>query len=153
MEKPSAEPAHQTRIELNIVAAASLVHIGVAALSNQELMFLQDLASAAHWARTRSALESRLRNTDFRWPIVEANGTPERAVAMFCHKYQMLTGATAVIITPEAHAVLEPWLSSQDIAHWITLETLSGASSHGDNKKELWQRVMQRWIGLNKPSG
>ena len=43
------------RIELNVVATSSLVHLGEVPLSAQELRFLQDLASALHWTRARSA--------------------------------------------------------------------------------------------------
>ena len=43
----------QVRIELNVVATSGLIHLGETPLSAQELRFLQDLASALHWARTR----------------------------------------------------------------------------------------------------
>ena len=70
------------RIELNVVATSALIHLSENPLSAQELRFLQDLAGALHWARTRSALDERARNSEFRWPIVEATGTPERAIAV-----------------------------------------------------------------------
>ena len=132
------------RIELNVVATSSMVHLGEVPLSAQELKFLQDLASAVHWARSRSGLEDKLRNAEFRWPIVEAAGTPERAVAVFCQKHQMLTGEMPVLITPAAQAALTPWISAET-SHWIIIDTLAEASSQGAAKKKLWQDVMQRF--------
>jgi hypothetical protein len=136
------------RIELNVVATSSMVHLGEVPLSAQELRFLQDLASALHWMRTRSALNDKLRNTEFRWPIVEAAGTPERAVAVFCQKHQMLSGETPVLITPAAQAALSPWISAET-SHWIVVETLSDVSSQGVAKRALWQQVMQ-CLGASK---
>ena len=130
------------RIELNVVATSALIHLSENPLSAQELRFLQDLAGALHWARTRSALDERARNSEFRWPIVEATGTPERAIAVFCQKHQMLSGEIAVLITPGAQAILTPWIKDE-ASHWIAVETLSGASSNGDAKRALWLQVMQ----------
>ena len=146
---PSQEAAESSidsavRIDLNVVATSSMVHLGEAPLSAQELKFLQDLASAVHWARSRSGLEDKLRNAEFRWPIVEAAGTPERAVAVFCQKHQMLTGEMPVLITPAAQAALTPWISAET-SHWIIIDTLAEASSRGAAKKTLWQDVMQRF--------
>lgn len=130
------------RIELNVVATSALIHLSENPLSAQELRFLQDLAGALHWARTRSALDERARNSEFRWPIVEATGTPERAIAVFCQKHQMLSGEIAVLITPGAQAILMPWIKDE-ASHWIAVETLSGASSNGDAKRALWLQAMQ----------
>ena len=130
------------RIELNVVATSALIHLSENPLSAQELRFLQDLAGALHWARTRSALDERARNSEFRWPIVEATGTPERAIAVFCQKHQMLSGEIAVLITPGAQAILTPWIKDE-ASHWIAVETLSGASSNGDAKRALWLQAMQ----------
>ena len=129
-------------IELNVVATPTLIHLSENPLSAQELRFLQDLAGALHWARTRSALEEKPRNTEFRWPIVEASGTPERAIAVFCQKHQILSGEIAVLITPGAQAILTPWIKDE-ACHWIAVETLSGASSNGDAKRALWLQAMQ----------
>ena len=147
--EPSQEAAESSidsavRIDLNVVATSSMVHLGEVPLSAQELKFLQDLASAVHWARSRSGLEDKLRNAEFRWPIVEAAGTPERAVAVFCQKHQMLTGEMPVLITPAAQAALTPWISAET-SHWIIIDTLAEASSQGAAKKTLWQDVMQRF--------
>ena len=147
--EPSQEAAESSidsavRIDLNVVATSSMVHLGEVPLSAQELKFLQDLASAVHWARSRSGLEDKLRNAEFRWPIVEAAGTPERAVAVFCQKHQMLTGEMPVLITPAAQAALTPWISAET-SHWIIIATLAEASSQGAAKKTLWQDVMQRF--------
>ena len=146
--EPSQEAAELSidsavRFDLNVVATSSMVHLGEVPLSAQELKFLQDLASAVHWARSRSGLEDKLRNAEFRWPIVEAAGTPERAVAVFCQKHQMLTGEMPVLITPAAQAALTPWISAET-SHWIIIDTLAEASSQGSAKKTLWQDVMQR---------
>ena len=146
--EPSQEAADSSidtavRFDLNVVATSSMVHLGEVPLSAQELKFLQDLASAVHWARSRSGLEDKLRNAEFRWPIVEAAGTPERAVAVFCQKHQMLTGEKPVLITPAAQAALTPWISAET-SHWIIIDTLAEASSQGSAKKTLWQDVMQR---------
>lgn len=146
--EPSQDAAESSsvssvRIELNVVATSSLVHLGEVPLSAQELRFLQDLASALHWARARSALNDKLRNTEFRWPIVEAAGTPERAVAVFCQKHQMLSGETPVLITPATQAALSPWISAET-SHWIPIETLGEVSGQGAAKRALWQQVMQR---------
>jgi hypothetical protein len=130
------------RIELNVVATSALIHLSENPLSAQELRFLQDLAGALHWARTRSALDERARISEFRWPIVEATGTPERAIAVFCQKHQMLSGEIAVLITPSAQAILTPWIKDE-ASHWIAVETLSGASSNGDAKRALWLQAMQ----------
>ncbi len=130
------------RIELNVVATSALIHLSENPLSAQELRFLQDLAGALHWARTRSALDERARNSEFRWPLVEATGTPERAIAVFCRKYQMLSGEIAVLTTPGARAILMPWIKDE-ASHWITVETLSGASGNGDAKRTLWLQAMQ----------
>ena len=138
------------RIELNVVATSSMVHLGEVPLSAQELRFLQDLASALHWARARSALNDKLRNTEFRWPIVEAAGTPERAVAVFCQKHQMLSGEMPVLITPAAQAALTPWISAET-SHWIPIETLGEVSGQGAAKRALWQQVMQ-CLGSSKSS-
>ena len=54
------------RIELNVVATSALIHLSENPLSAQELRFLQDLAGALHWARTRIALDERARNSEFR---------------------------------------------------------------------------------------
>ena len=147
--EPSQEAAESSidsavRIDLNVVATSSMVHLGEVPLSAQELKFLQDLASAVHWARSRSGLEDKLRNAEFRWPIVEAAGTPERAVAVFCQKHQMLTGEMPVLMTPAAQAALTPWISAET-SHWIIIATLAEASSQGAAKKTLWQDVMQRF--------
>ena len=147
--EPSQEAAESSidsavRIDLNVVATSSMVHLGEVPLSAQELKFLQDLAGAVHWARSRSGLEDKLRNAEFRWPIVEAAGTPERAVAVFCQKHQMLTGEMPVLITPAAQAALAPWISAET-SHWIIIDTLAEASSQGAAKKTLWQDVMQRF--------
>ena len=146
--EPSQDAAESSsvssvRIELNVVATSSMVHLGEVPLSAQELRFLQDLASALHWARARSALNDKLHNTEFRWPIVEAAGTPERAVAVFCQKHQMLSGETPVLITPATQAALTPWISAET-SHWIPIETLGEVSGQGAAKRALWQQVMQR---------
>lgn len=151
--EPSQDAAESSsvsslRIELNVVATSSMVHLGEVPLSAQELRFLQDLASALHWARAHSALNDKLRNTEFRWPIVEAAGTPERAVAVFCQKHQMLSGEMPVLITPAAQAALTPWISAET-SHWIVVETLSDVSSQGVAKRALWQQVMQ-CLGASK---
>ena len=130
------------RIELNVVATSTLIHLSKNPLSLQELRFLQDLASALHWARTRIALDERARNSEFRWPIVEVTGTPKRAIAVFCQKHRMLSGDIAVLITPGAQAILTPWIKDE-ACHWIAVETLSGASSNGDAKRALWLQAMQ----------
>ena len=146
--EPSQDVAESTsgssvHIELNVAATSSLVHLGEVPLSAQELRFLQDLASALHWTRARDALNDKLRNTEFRWPIVEAAGTPERAVAVFCQKHQMLSGETPVLITPAAQAALTPWISAET-SHWIPIETLGEVSGQGAAKRALWQQLMQR---------
>ena len=130
------------RIELNVVATPTLIHLSENRLSAQELRFLQDLAGALHWARTRSALEEKPHNSEFRWPIVEASGTPERAIAVFFQKHQILSGEIAVLITPGAQAILSPWIKDE-ACHWIAVETLSGTSSNGDAKRALWLQAMQ----------
>lgn len=132
----------QVRIDLNVVATSGLIHLGEKPLSAQELRFLQDLAGALHWARTRSGLDERVRNSEFRWPIVEATGTPERAIAVFCQKHQLLSGEIAVLITPGAQAILTPWINDE-ASHWISVETLGEASSSGDAKRALWLQAMQ----------
>ena len=87
-------------------------------------------------------LEEKPHNSEFRWPIVEASGTPERAIAVFCQKHQILSGEIAVLITPGAKAILTPWIKDE-ACHWIAVETLTGASSNGDAKRALWLQVMQ----------
>ena len=101
----------QVRIELNVVATSGLIHLGETPLSAQELRFLQDLASALHWARTRKRLDERLRNSQLLWPIVEVTGTPQRAITVFCQKHHLFSDETAVLITPGAQAVSRPGLT------------------------------------------
>ena len=132
----------QVRIELNVVATSGLIHLGETPLSAQELRFLQDLASALHWARTRKRLDERLRNSQLLWPIVEATGTPQRAITVFCQKHHLFSDETAVLITPGAQAVLAPWVNNET-SHWIRVETLDEASSSGAVKRALWLQAMQ----------
>ena len=130
------------RIELNVVATSTLIHLSKNPLSLQELRFLKDLASALHWARTRKRLDERLRNSQLLWPIVEATGTPQRAITVFCQKHHMFSDETAVLITPGAQAVLAPWVNNET-SHWIRVETLDEASSSGAVKRALWLQAMQ----------
>jgi hypothetical protein len=86
-------------------------------------------------------LSGSLRNTDFRWPIVEAAGTPERAIAVFCNKHGLLSAKMVVLITAAGLDQLTPWIND-DIDHWHTLDSLTEASSHGLAKRALWQHIV-----------
>lgn len=130
----------QVTIGLSVVITPSLVHVGETPLSVQELRFLQDLANAVHWSKTQTMLSESVRNTDFRWPIVEASGTPERAIAMFCNKHELLSAKTVVLITTAGLGQLAPWIND-DINHWHTLDSLAEASSQGLAKRALWQHI------------
>jgi hypothetical protein len=105
------------------------------------LRFLQDIAGAAQWVMRRSTLKGAVRNSEFRWPIVEATGTPERAIAVFCEKHGMLSRSTAVLVSTGAAAVLKPWLSAST-EHWLAVDVLAQTLTQGDAKRALWQRVI-----------
>ena len=129
------------RIELNFVATPALTYVGETELSALELRFLQDVAGAAHWVTTRSALTGVVRNSEFRWPIVEAAGTPERAVTVFCEKHGLLSRSTAVLVSAGAARLLKPWLSAST-EHWLEVDVLAQTLTQGDAKRGLWQRVI-----------
>lgn len=129
------------RIELNFVATPALIYVGETELSALELRFLQDIAGAAQWVMRRSPLKGAVRNSEFRWPIVEAAGTPERAIAVFCEKHGMVSRSTAVLVSTGAAAVLKPWLSAST-EHWLAVDVLAQTLTQGDAKRALWQRVI-----------
>lgn len=141
--QPDAPASAPVRIELNFVATPALIYVGEAELSALELRFLQDVAGAAHWVMSRSPLKGTLRNNQFRWPIVEATGTPERAVRVFCEKHGMLSRSTAVLVSIGAAAVLKPWLSERT-EHWLDVDVLAQTLTQGDAKRRLWRRVIER---------
>ena len=137
-----ASTQSQVRIELTVVGAASLVYLSPSALSNVEMRFLQDLAGAIHWVGKRIALTDKVHSSEFRWPIVEATGTPERTVAVFCEKHRLFETTTTVLASPEALTQLSPWIKG-DTGHWLPIDELVQAAANGDAKKALWQRVLQ----------
>ena len=138
---PQPEAPAPVRIELNFVATPALIYVGETELSALELRFLQDIAGAAQWAMRRSTLKGAVRNSEFRWPIVEATGTPERAIAVFCEKHGMLSRSTAVLVSTGAAAVLKPWLSAST-EHWLAVDVLAQTLTQGAAKRALWQRVI-----------
>lgn len=129
-------------IELSFVATPSLVWVGEGPLSELELRFLQDLASALHQAATGGPWKDRVRNSDFRWPIVEASGTPERAVTVFCEKHRMLTPNTAVIGCTGALDTLKRWLGD-NTSHWLTVDALAQIAARGESKQALWKQLSE----------
>jgi hypothetical protein len=132
-------------IELSFVATPSLVWVGDGPLSDLELRFLQDLAAALHQATTGARLKEPVRNSDFRWPIVEASGTPERAVTVFCEKHQMLSPNTAVIGSTKATETLKKWLGD-NASHWLTVDALAQTAARGESKRALWQRLLEHLL-------
>jgi hypothetical protein len=132
-------------IELSFVATPSLVWVGDGPLSDLELRFLQDLAAALHQATTGARLKEPVRNSDFRWPIVEASGTPERAVTLFCEKHQMLSPNTAVIGSTKATETLKKWLGD-NASHWLTVDALAQTAARGESKRALWQRLLEHLL-------
>ena len=94
MPQSDAPPSAPLRIELNFVATPALTYVGETELSTLELRFVQDVASAAQWVATRSALKGTVRNSEFRWPI-GGGGTPERAITVFCEKHGLLSRSAA----------------------------------------------------------
>lgn len=137
----SAEAA----IALSFVATPLLVYVGEAPLSELELRFFQDLAGALHRAATGEPLKAKAGNSEFRWPIVETSGTPERAVAVFCDKYRLLSPATAVLGSSGALNTLKQWLADAP-DHWQAMDGLAKAASHGDIKRALWHKLLQRML-------
>ena len=129
-------------IELSFVATPSLVWIGDGPLSDLELRFLQDLAAALHQATTGARLKEPVHNSDFRWPIVEASGTPERAVTVFCEKHQMLSPNTAVIGSTKATETLKRWLGD-NASHWLTVDALAQTAARGESKRALWKQLFE----------
>lgn len=138
---PQPEAPAPVRIELNFVATPALIYVGETELSALELRFLQDVAGAAQWVMNRSPLKNAVRNSQFRWPIVEAAGTPERAITVFCEKHDMFSRSTAVLVSTGAAAVLKPWLSAST-EHWLAVDVLAQTLTQGDAKRALWQRVI-----------
>jgi hypothetical protein len=138
---PQPEAPAPVRVELNFVATPALIYVGETELSALELRFLQDVAGAAQWVMNRSPLKNAVRNSQFRWPIVEAAGTPERAITVFCEKHDMLSRSTAVLVSTGAAAVLKPWLSAST-DHWLAVDALAQTLTQGDAKRALWQRVI-----------
>ena len=132
-------------IELSFVATPSLVWVGDGPLSDLELRFLQDLTAALHQATTGARLKEPVRNSDFRWPIVEASGTPERAVTVFCEKHQMLSPNTAVIGSTKATETLKKWLGD-NASHWLTVDALAQTAARGESKRALWQRLLEHLL-------
>lgn len=141
VEAAESSSAQGISIDLFVVATPGVIFVSESAASAQELRFLQDLANAVYWANTRIVLKEKVRNSEFRWPIVEATGTPKRAVAVFLQKHKMLASTTAVIITPTAKSILEPWVS-ENIAHWNELEGLGVVMAKGEAKRRFWSRVL-----------
>ena len=135
-----ASTSAPVRIELNFVATPAMIYVGETELSALELRFLQDVAGAAQWVKSRSPLKGTVRNNAFRWPIVEATGTPERAVTVFCEKHGMLSRSTAVLVSTGAAAALKPWLSAST-EHWLEVDVLAQTLTQGDAKRGLWRRV------------
>lgn len=132
-------------IELSFVATPSLVWVGDGPLSDLELRFLQDLAAALHQATTGARLKEPVHNSDFRWPIVEASGTPERAVSVFCEKHQMLSPNTAVIGSTKAMETLKKWLGD-NASHWLTVDALAQTAARGESKRALWQQLLEHLL-------
>jgi hypothetical protein len=129
-------------IELSFVATPSLVWVGDGPLSDLELRFLQDLTAALHQATTGARLKEPVHNSDFRWPIVEASGTPERAVTVFCEKHQMLSPNTAVIGSTKATETLKRWLGD-NASHWLTVDALAQTAARGESKRALWKQLFE----------
>ena len=132
-------------IELSFVATPSLVWIGDGPLSDLELRFLQDLAAALHQAITGARLKEPVHNSDFRWPIVEASGTPERAVTVFCEKHQMLSPNTAVIGSTKATETLKKWLGD-NTSHLLAVDALAQTAARGESKRALWQQLLEHLL-------
>jgi hypothetical protein len=132
-------------IELSFVATSSLVWVGDGPLSDLELRFLQDLAAALHQATTGARLNDPVRNSDFRWPIVEASGTPERAVTVFCEKHQMLSPNTAVIGSTKAMETLKRWLGD-GAGHWLTVDAVAQTAARGESKRVLWKQLLEHLL-------
>jgi hypothetical protein len=84
-------------------------------------------------------------NSDFRWPIVEASGTPERAVTVFCEKHQMLSPNTAVIGSTKATETLKKWLGD-NVSHWLTVDALAQTAARGESKRVLWQQLLEHLL-------
>ena len=141
MPQSDAPAPVPVRIELNFVATPALTYVGETELSALELRFVQDVASAAQWVATRSALKGTVRNSEFRWPIVEAAGTPERAITVFCEKHGLLSRSAAVLVSAGAARLLKPWLA-ESTEHWLEVDVLAQTLTQGAAKRELWQRVM-----------
>ena len=132
-------------IELSFVATPSLVWVGDGPLSDLELRFLRDLTAALHQATTGARLEEPVHNSDFRWPIVEASGTPERAVTVFCEKHQMLSPNTAVIGSTKATETLKKWLGD-NASHWLAVDPLAQTAARGESKRALWQQLLEHLL-------
>ena len=150
-DTPAPVKADQTEagltIELSFVATPSLVWVGEGPLSELERRFLQDLASALHQAATGGPLKDRVRNSDFRWPIVEASGTPERAVTVFCEKHRMLMPGTAVIGPTEALDTLKRWLGD-NTSHWLAVDALAQIAARGESKQALWKHLSEHVLAV-----
>lgn len=136
-------------IELSFVATPSLVWVGDGPLSELELRFLQDLAAALYQTATGASLKDRVRNSDFRWPIVEASGTPERAVTVFCEKHRMLLPGTAVIGTVKSLETLKTWLSDHT-NHWLPVNGLAQTAAQGESKRALWTQLVQHVLAAKQ---
>ena len=147
LPQSDAPATASVRIELNFVATPALIYVGETELSALELRFLQDVAGAAQWVISRSPLKGVVRNSEFRWPIVEATGTPERAVTVFCEKHGLLSPDTAVLVSRGAAGVLKPWLS-ESTEHWLEVDALAQTLAQGDAKRALWQRVIERLVSV-----
>ncbi|MEL0047191.1 MAG: hypothetical protein VW867_00950 [Gammaproteobacteria bacterium] len=138
----AATLATGSTIELSFVATPRLVWVGDGPLSDLELRFLQDLAGALHQAATGTPLQDRVRLSDFRWPIVETSGTPERAVAVFCEKHRMLASGTAVVGSAKGLETLRQWLGD-NTSHWVAVDALAQTAARGESKRALWTQLVQ----------
>jgi DNA polymerase III psi subunit len=78
---------------------------------------------------------------EFRWPILDSGGSPERALHAFFDKLDLGQDKHCVLVTDEVLANIEPMLSLE--AKVIEMPAVSQIASDAGLKKKLWARLQQ----------
>jgi hypothetical protein len=113
-------------------------------LANIHQQFVRDLLSACEALRSETGSGSegpRFSLGEFRWPILDSGGSPERALAAFFDKQS--EGATDrwMLITERVLEDIQDLIDTE--AQIVVIPPISELAGNATLKRELWERLKQ----------
>lgn len=132
-----------TPIHLHIMHNDSTLLLSQHAVGGPLKHFVADLLFSQQWRHgTDSAAKTVI--SEFKWPVTDNPGTPERALRAFADRYQLgALQSRLLLCTAATLAELTAWITLPEQSY-VLIPELPELMSNANAKRVLWQRLSTR---------